>query len=257
MNHFWITFFGISFIFIMTTLGAALVFCFKKEIPDKLSRGFFGLASGIMLAAAIWSLLLPALEQAQKAWGRYEFVPVLLGFLFGGAILMFAEVLFKKIDNSPKKNDVLLSRKLFMAVTLHNVPEGLAVGFAFGLASTLGTTAAYMSALGLAVGIGVQNFPEGAAVALPLRKTTNNSIKAFVYGSVSGIVEPIFAVIGYVFSMTLTVLQPWLLAISAGTMVYVVMDELLPLSKSGTSSFGTWSGMLGFALMMFFDIIFV
>jgi ZIP family zinc transporter len=217
MNQFWITFSGINFIFIMTTLGAALVFFLKKELSDKLNAAFFGLASGIMLAAAVWSLLLPALDQAGKTWGRYAFAPVLIGFLFGGAILTLAELLFKNLDASQQKKDVVLSWKLFMAVTLHNIPEGLAVGFAFGLAATLGTTAAYISALGLAIGIGVQNFPEGVAVALPLRKTTNSRIKAFIYGGASGIVEPIFAVIGYVFSMALTALQPWLLAISAGT----------------------------------------
>lgn len=255
MNGFWITFIGISFIFLMTALGSGLVFCFKKEIPKGINALFFGVASGVMLASAVWSLLLPAFDQAEKEWGRYAFIPVILGFLCGGALLDLIEKILHRQKFAPKSATAQLSRKLFFAVTLHNIPEGLAVGFAFGVAASIGTVAAYLSALGLAVGIGVQNFPEGAAVALPLQ-TTKRKTEAFCFGVASGAVEPIFAVVGYFFSRSLRLLQPWLLALSAGSMIYVAIDELLPLSKLEESSLGVWGGMFGFTIMMFFDTVF-
>ena len=256
MDTFWITIIGISFIFLMTALGSAVVFCFKKEFPKGLNAMFFGIASGVMLASAIWSLLLPAFEQTQNTWGRYAFIPIAAGILLGGVLLD----MFESILNShrkcirPKTN--IVSRKLFLAVTLHNIPEGLAVGFAFGAASTTGGVASYFTALGLAIGIGIQNFPEGAAVALPIQASTESRRKGFFFGLLSGVAEPIFAIIGYLCSRTLIWLQPWLLALSAGSMIYVVMDELLPLSKSNEGSLGAWGGMLGFTIMMCFDTIF-
>lgn len=256
MDTFWITIIGISFIFLMTALGSAVVFCFKKEFPKGLNAMFFGIASGVMLASSVWSLLLPAFEQTQNTWGRYAFIPVVIGFLCGGVLL----IVFEKLIEWSAQKDVIgiahLSKKLFFAVTLHNIPEGLAVGFAFGLASTTGNMASYLSALGLAIGIGIQNFPEGAAVALPLYTTLESKIKAFSLGMLSGVVEPIFAVVGYFCSRVLIPWQSYLLALSAGSMFYVVIDELLPLSKLEGSSLGAWGGMLGFVVMMCFDTIF-
>ena len=244
MNNTAITLFGISFIFIMTVMGAAFVYAFKSKMPDRLESALFGFASGIMTAASVWSLLLPALSQAEIIWKNIAFLPVALGFLFGGILIALFSVC--------KKGRMNRAKKLFLSVTLHNIPEGLAVGFAFGAARTVGTSAAYLSALGLAVGVGVQNFPEGAAVSLPMQTVTKNRNKAFLYGVFSATVEPIFAVLGYFFIAHLQVLQPWLLAFSAGAMIFVVAEELLPETKD--RGFGAWGVMIGFTLMMILDV---
>ena len=251
MNYTAITVFGIGFIFLMTTLGAALVYCFKTQMPEKLQSALFGFAAGVMTAASVWSLLLPALSEAETAWGSLAFVPVTIGFLLGGALI----VGFDRALSFRKNEECGRAKKLFLSVTLHNIPEGLAVGFAFGAAQSVGTAAAYIAALGLAVGVGVQNLPEGAAVSLPMQTALQSKHKAFLYGAWSAVVEPIFAVIGYFFAAYLQVLQPWLLAFSAGAMIFVVSEELLPETKRDIkSSIGAWGVMLGFALMMILDV---
>ena len=262
MNYLWMTIFGIVFIFFMTTLGAAIVFCFKKEIPSKLNIAFLGLASGIMLAASIWSLLLPALEQATPKWGNFALIPVLTGFLLGAALLLVLDKFAPVIRGDEKTNvasgaALKSANKLFLAVSLHNIPEGLAVGFAFGAAHAVGTPAAYMSALTLAIGIGVQNFPEGAAVSLPLSAVLNSRKKAFLFGMGSGLPEPVFAVFGYFLAAYIRSLQPWLLAFSAGAMIFVVLAELIPQAKGRQQDkfpLGACCAMLGFALMTVLDI---
>ena len=193
----WMIVLGIAFTFLMTVLGASLVFCFKKDVSSKLNTAFLGIASGIMLAASMWSLLLPALEQAEKDFGKTAFLPVAIGFLLGGALLVLLEKItlilkneggrYSFTDETSKK-----SGRLFLAVTLHNIPEGLAVGFAFGAAAMSGTLAGYTTALGLAIGMGIQNFPEGAAVALPMRNGLRSNKKAFFYGVASGIGDRFF-----------------------------------------------------------------
>lgn len=262
MNYLWITIFGIAFIFVMTTLGAAIVFCFKKKIPSKLNVAFLGLASGIMLAASIWSLLLPAFEESTREWGEFALIPVLTGFLLGAAALLvldkFTPVIRAEEGASAENVSAFRSiNKLFLAVSLHNIPEGLAVGFAFGAAHAVGTTAAYMSALTLAIGIGVQNFPEGAAVSLPLSAALNSRKKAFLYGMGSGLPEPIFAALGYFLAAYIRALQPWLLAFSAGAMIFVVFAELIPQARDKENEkipLGACCAMLGFALMTALDI---
>jgi ZIP family zinc transporter len=145
--------------------------------------------------------------------------------------------------------------KLFFAVTLHNIPEGLALGFAFGAAAVSGDTAAYISALGLAIGIGIQNFPEGAAISLPMRQVTGNSKKAFLFGMGSGVVEPLSAIVGFLLASHLIVLQPWLLAFSAGAMLFVVAEDLIPdANLSENPHTGTWGFMIGFIIMMILDV---
>lgn len=258
MNYYVLTALGIGFIFLLSTLGSALVYCFKGELSPKTNAAFLGLASGVMLAASVWSLLLPALSQSQKGWGRYAFIPVSVGFLSGALFLW----LFDKCTPAARKQGVVSERekakRLFLAVTLHNIPESLAVGFAFGAAWGIGTRAAFLSALGVAIGIGIQNFPEGAAVSLPMRTALKSKHKAFIYGLASGGVEPIFAFLGCVFAVYLRILQPWLLSFAAGAMVFVVAQDLLPdsLVENGEkrSTIGAWGTAIGFVLMMILDV---
>ena len=260
MYYYGLTALGIGFIFLSSTLGAALVYCFKGELSKKTNAAFLGLASGIMLAASVWSLLLPALVQAENGWGRYAFIPISFGFLLGAAFLWLFD---KIIPNKQHTGDFSAKRKakqLFLAVTLHNIPESLAVGFAFGSAWGIGTQTAFLSALGVAIGIGIQNFPEGAAISLPMRTALQSKHKAFFYGLLSGGVEPVFAVLGCVFAAALYGLQPWLLAFAAGAMVYVVAQDLLPeslINEGGRyATIGAWGATIGFVLMMILDVAF-
>lgn len=264
MNTTIITIFGILFTFVCTTIGASVVYFFKKDMSAKFGTFVLGFASGIMISASIWSLLIPAIEQSTN-YGNLKFVPAVVGFLLGG---IFLGVLDKIVPNF-EPNDVKNAKnskqsagyarlfKLFVAITLHNIPEGLAVGFAFGAASVSGDVSAYLTALGLAIGIGVQNIPEGTAVSLPIKSLTQSRHKAFLYGAASGAVEPIMAVVGYFLASSITAIQPWILAFSAGTMLFVVIEELIPEASLHTnkSHFGTWGAMLGFALMMILDVV--
>lgn len=260
MNQIQITILGISIIFIATTLGSTLVYFFKKDISPKTNTLFLGFASGIMIAASIWSLLIPALDGASD-YGKLKVMPVAIGFILGGAFLVFLDKVVPhfhrgiQLEEGPK-NQLKKSTKLFLAVTLHNIPEGLAVGFAFGAASILGDMGSYISALGLAIGIAIQNFPEGAAVALPMRIETNSNTKAFLYGTGSGVVEPVAAIMGYFLASQLTQLQPWLLAFAAGAMIFVVAEDLIPDAKmEDNPHLGTWALMIGFVIMMMLDVV--
>ena len=253
------TILGICIIFIMTTLGAAMVYFFKKDISPKVNTLFLGFASGIMIAASVWSLLLPSIEGA-AGYGKINWVPAAAGFVIGGLFLVLIDKIVPHIHkgtNTEEGSHTLLkkSTKLFLAVTIHNIPEGLAVGFAFGAAAALGENAAYISAIGLAIGIGIQNFPEGAAVALPMRNATRSRNKAFLYGMGSGAVEPVFAVLGYFMAAYITFLQPWLLSFAAGAMIFVVAEDLIPDAKIAEHPhLGTWGVMSGFVVMMVLDV---
>jgi ZIP family zinc transporter len=259
MGYYGLTALGIGFIFLSSTLGAALVYCFKGELSKKANAAFLGLASGIMLAASVWSLLLPALAQAENGWGRYAIIPISIGFLSGAAFLWTFDKITPNKQTAGNFSARKKAKRLFLAVTLHNIPESLAVGFAFGAAWGVGTQAAFLSALGVAIGIGIQNFPEGAAVSLPMRAALKSRNKAFLYGVLSGGVEPIFAVIGCVFAAFLQGLQPWLLAFAAGAMVFVVAQDLLPesfIEEGGRYvSIGAWSTVIGFVFMMILDVV--
>ncbi len=252
---------GISFIFAMTTAGAATVFFFKKDISPKINTLLLGFASGIMIAASVWSLLIPALADAHYAsWGAFSWSPAAVGFIIGGLFLVLLDKVVPhihkgtNIEEGPRIS-LKKSTKMFLAVTIHNIPEGLAVGFAFGAAATTGQPAAYIAALGLAIGIGIQNLPEGSAVALPLKNDMGSSKKAFLFGMGSGAVEPVFAVIGYFLAAYISILQPWLLAFAAGAMIFVVAEDLIPDAKmSDEPHFGTWGVMAGFVLMMVLDV---
>ena len=203
---------GFSIIFLMTILGASCVFFLKKpsNLVNMLTVGF---ASGIMLSASIWSLLLPSIDYAESDYGNIFILPVALGFLLGGIFMVLLDKITGHFSNLKNDKSKFKAYKLFTAVTVHNIPEGLSVGFAFGAVAA--TSGNFLPAIMVAVGIALQNFPEGLAVALPMYKTLGKKGKAFVLGSLSGIVEPIFAIIGFFLATELTFLMPWLLAFSA------------------------------------------
>lgn len=260
MNPIFITVLGFGFVFVMTTVGAAVVFFFKKNISDRFSALFLGFASGIMVAASVWSLLIPAIEGAES-YGKLRILPAAVGILAGAAFLVLLDKLVPHTHNGAQTDEglpssVKRSTKLFLAVTMHNIPEGLAVGLAFGSAFALGETAAFVSALGLAIGIGVQNFPEGAAVSLPLRRETGSRAKAFLLGMASGAVEPLAAVVGLILAAFLSSLMPWFLAFAAGAMLFVVAEDLIPEAKQLVSThLATWGFIAGFVLMMILDVM--
>jgi ZIP family zinc transporter len=259
MSNTFMVIFGISIIFVMNTLGSALVYFFKKEISGKVNTLFLGFASGIMIAASIWSLLLPSIEGSENL-GKFNFLPAAVGFILGGFFLVLLDKVVPHMHGGTNLEEgphtsLKKSTKLFLAVTIHNIPEGLAVGFAFGAAATLGEHAAYIAAMGLAIGIGIQNFPEGAAISLPMQGVTGNKNRAFLYGMGSGAVEPVSAIIGYFLAAYIAVLQPWLLAFAAGAMIFVVAEDLIPDAQlSHNSHLGTWGVMAGFVVMMILDV---
>ena len=252
---------GFSVIFVMNALGAALVFFFKKEVSEKVNTIFLGFASGVMTAASVFSLLLPAIEDS-SALGTWKFLPAMVGFLAGGGFLVLLDKLIPHIHSGTNEEEgppVRLAKplRLFFAVTIHNIPEGLAVGLAFGAAATEGTQAAFLGALALAVGIGIQNFPEGTAIALPMKTATGSRAKAFGLGALSGAVEPLFALVGYFLAAYLAAAQPWLLSFAAGAMVFVVAEDLIPDAKlEAHPHLSAWGMMAGFAVMMALDVAF-
>jgi len=255
----WTTFIGISFIFLMTTSGAAMVFFFRNSMSDKFKRIFLGFAAGVMIAASVWSLLIPSIEEATNQ-GLIGWVPATIGFIGGGLFLLLVDSLLPHLhigDDRPEglKSSFKRTTMLVFAVTLHNIPEGLAVGLVFGLSMQSGSTIAIASAFGLALGIGIQNFPEGAAISLPLKQEGATTFKSFIYGMLSGAVEPVFAVIGLILASHLTSIMPWFLAFAAGAMIYVVVEELIPEAQLGEhSNVGTLAVMAGFVVMMILDV---
>lgn len=258
MFGFKITLLGFSVIFFATTLGAATVFFFKNKISDRLGAAFFGFAAGIMIAASVWSLLLPSIEGA-AGYGIFSFIPASAGFVLGGLFItildrVVPEIKLKTRGEIKSLDTTDKAMKLFLAITAHNIPEGLAVGFAFGGAAALAEKAAYFSALGLAIGIAVQNFPEGAAVSLPFKSVTGNNFKAFLLGVGSGAVEPVAATAGYFLATVLSVFQPWLLSFAAGAMIFVAVEDLIPDSVENGKSLGVWGVMAGFTIMMALDV---
>jgi ZIP family zinc transporter len=251
---------GTGFTFGMTALGSAMVFFFRKRINDGVQRIFLGFAAGVMIAASVWSLLIPAIEEAQAA-GGIGWVPAAFGFVLGAAFLMLLDTLLphlhaeavapEGVSSSWKRTTLLV-----LAVTLHNIPEGMAVGLSFARAAQHGGNADfYAGAFALALGIGIQNFPEGAAISLPLRQEGFSPMKAFLYGSASGVVEPIFGILVVLFAGSIQALMPWLLSFAAGAMLYVVVEELIPAAHLGShSNSGTLGVLAGFLVMMVLDV---
>lgn len=252
---------GTGFTYLMTAIGASLVFFFK-EIRKDLLNAMLGFASGVMIAASFWSLLNPALSLAEKQNQMPAFI-VSLGFLAGGAFLYLADHLIPHMHFGPSNKKEGLSSNLkrsillVLSITLHNIPEGLAVGVAFGAAAAQQDPQMVYAAISVAIGIGLQNFPEGAAVSIPLRREGLSRFKSFMYGQASGLVEPIAGVVGAILVATMIHIMPFALAFAAGAMIYVVVEELIPEAQESSvsgSHYATFGVMLGFVVMMILDV---
>ena len=251
---------GTGFTFLMTALGAAMVFFFRKSAGPGLQRVFLGFAAGVMVAASVWSLLIPAMEEAEAA-GQPGWLPAAGGFVLGAAFLMALDNLLPHLHPGALRPEGLPAHwqrttLLVLAVTLHNIPEGMAVGLSFARAAQHGgATAVASAAWALALGIGIQNFPEGAAISLPLRQSGLSTPRAFVRGALSGLVEPVFGVLVVLVAGQIEPLMPWMLAFAAGAMVYVVVEELIPEAHLGEHSHtGTLGVLAGFLVMMVLDV---
>lgn len=245
--------------FLGTALGAAMVFFMKKEMNPKLEKMLLGFASGVMIAASVWSLLIPAIEMAEEQ-GKAAWLPASAGFLLGMGFLLLLDSLVPHLHIDSEKPEGVKSgfqktTMLVLAVTLHNLPEGMAVGVTFAGAMLEDTGITMAGALTLAIGIAIQNFPEGAIISMPLRSAGASKGKAFVYGVLSGVVEPVGSVITILLAAHVVPILPYLLAFAAGAMVYVVVEELIPESQSGEhTNIGTIGVAAGFVLMMVLDV---
>ena len=250
---------GLLVPFLGTTLGAACVFLMKKSLSDKVQRALTGFAAGVMVAAGIWSLLIPAMEQADKM-GKFSFAPAVIGFWAGILFLLLLDHIIPHLHiNSDKaegpKTQLQKTTMLVLAVTLHNIPEGMAVGVVFAAYLNGSSQITFMSALALSIGIAVQNFPEGAIISMPLRAEGMSKRKAFAGGALSGIVEPIGAVLTILAAGIIVPALPYLLSFAAGAMIYVVVEELIPeMSQGKHSDVGTIFFAVGFTLMMALDV---
>lgn len=248
------------FTWFLTAMGAAMVFFFK-EINRKVLNGMLGFAAGVMIAASFWSLLSPAIDLAEES-GMVPWIPAVVGFLAGGFFLWIVDQLLPHLHMGlpiSQAEGVPTSWRrsvlLVMAITLHNIPEGLAVGVAFGAVAAGIPAASLAGAVVLAIGIGIQNFPEGAAVSVPLRREGLSRRKSFMYGQASGIVEPIAGVIGAAAVLLMRPILPYALSFAAGAMIYVVVEELIPESQQDKNTdIATIGAMLGFAVMMMLDV---
>lgn len=253
---------GTGFTYGMTALGAALVFFFKTIKKDVLNL-MLGFASGVMIAASFWSLLDPAISRAEEN-GDIAWLVVSIGFLVGGGFLYLADHFIPHMHFGPNHEQegmpTHLKRTILLvfSITLHNIPEGLAVGVAFGAAAQApNPEVAFFAAISVALGIGIQNFPEGAAVSIPLRQEGLSRPKAFLYGQASGIVEPIAGVLGAILVTKMTAILPYALAFAAGAMIYVVVEELIPEAQQQSSSknhYAVFGVMTGFVIMMILDV---
>lgn len=250
---------GTGFTFLMTTLGAATVFFFRNDIKQNVQSVFLGFAAGVMIAASVWSLLIPSMEQAEQ-FGMSGWLVAGGGFVLGGFFLYALDHLLPHLHPgsvNPEGPHSSLKRTtmLIIAVTLHNIPEGMAVGLSFALSLSSGASVTLASAIALAIGIGLQNFPEGAAISLPLKKEGCHNVKAFIYGTLSGVVEPIAGILAVAIAGSVSVVMPWLLSFAAGSMIYVVVEELIPEANLNDHSHaGTFGFMFGFLIMMMLDV---
>ena len=253
---------GIPLIFACTTLGALFVFLLRKrEISLRLSKIFIGFAAGVMFSASFFSLIKPALET--NVYYMPSWLIVVISIVLGAGFLWLIDKVVPHFHTNENKEEGLKTQmmsktsKMFLAVTIHNIPEGLSVGIAFGVAlSQTNNHALLVGALLLAIGIGIQNIPEGAVVSLPVKAETGSSGKAFVFGMLSGIVEPIAAVIGLFLAMQIQGIMPWALAFAAGCMIYVVAEEMIPeMTSEGHDHYGVWSFVIGFVIMLALDCI--
>ena len=247
---------GISLIFVCTSLGALFVFFIrKKEISPRLNKIFLGFAAGVMFSASFFSLIKPAIETEVSYMPSW--LVVVISIVLGAGFLWLIDKIIPHFHAVENKDEGLPSKRLSKTSKIHNVPEGLAVGIACGVAlSQPNNHALLVGALLLAVGIGIQNIPEGAVVSLPIKSETGLSSKAFLFGMFSGIVEPIAAVLGLFLAMQIQGIMPWALAFAAGCMIYVVAEEMIPeMTSEGHDHYGVWSFILGFVIMLALDCI--
>ena len=250
---------GLLIPFLGTTLGSAMVFFMKNSMDKKVEKILLGFASGVMMAASVWSLIIPAIDMAEEQ-GKIAWVPAAMGFMFGILFLLILDTLIPHLHlDSDKPEGIKAKLKkttmMVLAVTLHNIPEGMAVGvtFAGALIGNAGITIA--GAFALAIGIAIQNFPEGAIISMPLKSEGMSKGKAFLYGTLSGIVEPIGAIITICLTNLVVPILPYLLSFAAGAMIYVVVEELIPESQAGEhSNIGTIGVAIGFVIMMILDV---
>lgn len=259
---------GTGLTFSATALGSAIVFFFRNEPKERISQLFLGFASGIMIAASVWSLIIPSLDMAE-ANGMISWIPAAGGFAFGGIFLFILDQLLPHEHSKPDGCEGLPSNlghsaMLFFAVTLHNIPEGMAVGLSFAVAAEAGGIS-LAAAYALAIGVALQNFPEGAAISLPLRQDGMGRMKAFLYGVASGAVEPIAGFLTVFLVGQVRMILPWFLSFAAGAMIFVVAEELIPQAHTGRggsrpevkgpgSHLATLGVMAGFLIMMVLDV---
>mgnify|MGYP004475653653 CR=1 FL=1 len=252
-------FYGILIPFLGTTLGAACVFFMKKTLSDTVQRSLTGFAAGVMVAASVWSLLIPAIDQS-AAMGRFAFIPAVTGFFIGMLFLLLLDHIIPHLHQNSNeaegpKSQLARTTMMVLAVTLHNIPEGMAVGVVYAgyLSGQAQITAA--GALALSLGIAIQNFPEGAIISMPLHAEGMGKGRAFLGGTLSGVVEPIGAVLTILAARLIVPALPYLLSFAAGAMLYVVVEELIPeMSQGRHSNIGTICFALGFGLMMVLDV---
>ena len=253
------TFLGIMIPFLGTTLGAACVFFMKRSLGDLVRRALAGFAAGVMVAASIWSLLIPAIEQSEDM-GKLSFLPAFIGFWVGMLFLLLLDHLIPHLHVGSNQAEGPKSRldrttMMVLAVTLHNIPEGMAVGVVYAGFLSGNTQITAASALALSLGIAIQNFPEGAIISMPLRAEGESKSKAFLGGVLSGVVEPIGAVLTLLAAQLVIPALPYLLSFAAGAMLYVVVEELIPeMSQGWHSNLGTVFFAVGFSVMMVLDV---
>ncbi len=255
-------FLGLMIPFLGTTLGSGMVYLMKDRLSDKVEKVLLGFASGVMVAASVWLLLIPSIDMSADM-GKLSFLPAVIGFLFGIFFLLILDTVIPHLhvnENEPEglKTDRLKKTTMMvLAVTLHNIPEGMAVGVAYAGALSAGSGITLAAALALSVGIAIQNFPEGAIISMPLKEEGMNRNKSFLLGMLSGAVEPLFAYLTILLTGLVVPLLPYLLSFAAGAMIYVVVEELIPESQNGNhSNIGTIGFAFGFVIMMILDIVF-
>lgn len=254
MKIFW----GIMIPFIGTMAGAGCVYFMKNKMNSFVQKILLGFASGVMVAASVWSLLIPAMDMSQDM-GKLAFFPAAVGFLLGIAFLLILDkaIPHMHLDNEKEgpESNLKKSTMLVLAVTLHNIPEGMAVGVIFAGLATGSQGVTYAGALALSIGIAIQNFPEGAIISMPLRSAGLSKNKSFIYGALSGIVEPMGAAITVLLASYVVPILPYLLAFAAGAMIYVVVEELIPEASQGShSNIATIGFAIGFVVMMVLDV---
>ncbi|HCC50924.1 MAG TPA: ZIP zinc transporter [Porphyromonadaceae bacterium] len=251
---------GLLVPFLGTVLGSAMVFLLKDEISPRLQKLLLGFASGVMIAASVWSLLIPSIDMAGKQGALAAWIPAAVGFLAGMAFLLLLDSIIPHLhinSNEPEgvKSKLKKTTMLIFAVTLHNIPEGMAVGVVLAGMIEGVSTITVTGAMALSIGIAIQNFPEGAIISMPLKSAGKSRTKAFVSGALSGIVEPIAGIITILLIKVTLPMLPYLLAFAAGAMIYVVVEELIPEAQSGKhSNIATIGVALGFVLMMVLDV---